>query len=81
MESEIIETIDTATEKIAELMCSHGWDRLTAEEKKIIVRVALTFPRKQMVIDAAHREQAYLNKKIGEIIPYSDASKLTEILL
>jgi len=54
---------------------------LTFEEKRILVRVALAFPRKQLIIDAAHREQIYLEKKIGEIIPYSDASKLTEIPL
>ncbi len=54
---------------------------LTIEEEKIIVRVALTFPRKQMVIDASHLEEIYLNKKTGDIIPYSDASKLTGISL
>jgi putative zinc finger/helix-turn-helix YgiT family protein len=54
---------------------------LTDEEKKIIVRVALTFPTKQSVIDAAHREEIFKNKRKGELIPYTDASELTEIQL
>ena len=54
---------------------------LTDEEKKIIVRVALTFRTKQSVIDAAHREEVFKNKSKGELIPYTDASKLTEIQL
>jgi len=54
---------------------------LTLEEKKIIVRVALTFPTKRSVYDAAHREEVWKNKSTGSIIPYSDASKLTEIRL
>lgn len=54
---------------------------LTPEENKIIVRVALTFPNKRSIIDAAHRELVFLNKEKGKIIPYSDASKLTEISL
>ena len=52
---------------------------LTPEEKKIIVRVAVTFPTKQSVIDAAHCEEVWKNKSTGVIIPYSDSSKLTEI--
>ena len=54
---------------------------LTNEEEKIIARVALTFPSKQSVIDAAHRERVFRNKATGQIIPYTDASKLTEIQL
>jgi putative zinc finger/helix-turn-helix YgiT family protein len=56
-------------------------EALTDEEKKIIVQVALTFRTKQSVIDAAHRELVFKNKKQGELIPYDDASKLTEIQL
>jgi len=52
---------------------------LTDEEKKIIARVALTFPTKQSVIDAAHREEVFKNKRQGELIPYTDVLKLTEI--
>jgi hypothetical protein len=54
---------------------------LTDEEKKIIARVALTFPTKQSVIDAAHREEVFKNKRKGELIPYTDVLKLTEIQL
>ena len=52
---------------------------LSPDEKKIIKKVALTFPRKRLAYDAAHREEAFINREFGEIIPYSDASKLTEI--
>lgn len=54
---------------------------LTFEEKKIIVRVAATFPTKQKVFDAAHREKVWKNKDAGMSILYSEASKLTEIAL
>lgn len=52
---------------------------LTPEEKNIIYRVALAFPKKREAFDASHREKIYENRRIGEIIPYSDSSKLTEI--
>ena len=52
---------------------------LTDEEKRIIVRVALSFPNKKSVFNAAHREEVWKNKTAGSIIPYSDADKLTEI--
>jgi transcriptional regulator with XRE-family HTH domain len=54
---------------------------LTIEEKKIIARVAATFPTKQKVFDAVHREKAWKDKDAGMLIPYTDASKLTEIAL
>lgn len=54
---------------------------LDDEERKIVNRVALTFPIKHLVINAAHRERVFLNKKVGTTIPYSGASKLTEISL
>lgn len=54
-------------------------DPLTAEEKRIIIRVARTFPTKRMVFDAAHREDVWKSKDSGETIPYSDAEQLTEI--
>lgn len=54
---------------------------LAIEEKKIIVRVAATFPTKKKVFDAAHREKVWKDKGTGRLIPYSDASKLTEIAL
>jgi putative zinc finger/helix-turn-helix YgiT family protein len=54
---------------------------LTPEEKKIIIRIALTFPTKQSIINACHNEEVWKNKTIGTIIPYSDSSKLTQIQL
>ncbi len=54
---------------------------LTEEEKRIITRVAVTFPKKQMIMDAVHREKVWKNKRIGAQIPYSHAWHLTEIQL
>ena len=54
---------------------------LTMEERKIIMKVALTFPTKQSIYDAVHREAVWKNKATGAIIPYSDSAKLTEIHL
>lgn len=68
---ELLELIREADESTAE--------PLTPEEKKVIVRVAVTFPIKQSIINAAHREEVWKNKGTGSIIPYSDSSKLTEI--
>lgn len=70
---ELVELIREADETTAE--------PLTPEEKKTIVRVALSFPTKRSIIDAAHREEIWRNKAIGATIPYSDSSKLTEIQL
>lgn len=70
---ELIDSIRDADESTAK--------PLTMEEKKIIMRVALTFPNKQLIFDAAHREQVWKNKTTGAIIPYSDSAKLTEIQL
>jgi putative zinc finger/helix-turn-helix YgiT family protein len=54
---------------------------LTPEERKVIVKVALTFPTQQLVYDATHREEIWANKSSGSLIPYSDSSKLTQISL
>ena len=54
-------------------------DPLTEEEKKIIVRVAATFPDKRLVYDASHREEVWKKRTPGEIIPYTTAVELTEI--
>ena len=54
-------------------------DPLTEEEKKIIVRVAATFPDKRLVYDASHREEVWKKRTPGEIIPYTAAAELTEI--
>jgi len=68
---ELIDSIRKADESTAK--------PLTLEEKKMIFRVALTFPTKQSIIDAAHLENIWNNKGTGAIIPYSDSSKLTQI--
>ena len=52
---------------------------LTSEEKKIISRISMIFPKDKMVFDAAHREVIVQRKPIGNIIPYSDAAELTEL--
>ncbi|MBW2368841.1 MAG: DUF4065 domain-containing protein [Deltaproteobacteria bacterium] len=52
---------------------------LTQEEKRIIARVAKTFPTKKKIIDAAHRESVWKKKSAGTLMPYSDAAGLTEI--
>ena len=50
---------------------------LSSEEKKILTRVAMKFPREQMAYAAAHREPAWKNKPKGAIIPYTDSAELT----
>lgn len=52
---------------------------LTVEEKRIIARIAKTFPQNSMIYKAAHREKIWQRKIAGEIIPYSDADELTEL--
>jgi len=52
---------------------------LTADEKKIITRISVTFPKKSMIIDAAHSEEIWKKKTTGSLIPYSDSVYLTEI--
>jgi len=56
-------------------------ESLSDEDKMIIGRVAATFPTKRKVIDASHREKVWKDKGAGMLIPYSDASKLSEIAL
>lgn len=68
---ELVKLIHEADESKAE--------PLNEEELRIIARVAKTFPSKQQVIDAAHREDVFNRKSAGAIIPYSDAEGLTEI--
>jgi putative zinc finger/helix-turn-helix YgiT family protein len=48
-------------------------------EIKIIKKVAATFPEKHMTYDASHREVVWNEKALGELIPYTDASRLTQI--
>lgn len=54
-------------------------DPLTTEEKRIVVRVARTFPQKRMAFDATHREAVWKKKKPGDLMLYSDAPNLKEI--
>ena len=68
---ELIELIRDSDETKAE--------PLTDDEKRILIRVALSFPSKDSVFKAAHREEVWKNKTTGSLIPYSDADKLTEI--
>jgi hypothetical protein len=52
---------------------------LTEEEKRIIRKIARTFPRDRMIYDAAHREPVWKEKETGAMIPYSDSARLKEI--
>jgi putative zinc finger/helix-turn-helix YgiT family protein len=68
---ELIELIRDADETKAE--------PLTQEERRVLVRIAQKFPNKRMIIDAAHREEAWKKKSAGSLMPYLDAFELTEI--
>jgi putative zinc finger/helix-turn-helix YgiT family protein len=52
---------------------------LTPEEKRITARIAMKFPREQMVYHAAHRETIWKEKPRGAIIPYTDSGELTAL--
>ena len=52
---------------------------LSPEEKRIITRIALEFPKEQMIYDAAHKEKIWIKQPNGSIIPYTDSSELTGI--
>lgn len=52
---------------------------LTDEERRIIRKVAMAFPNEKKVYDAAHSEVIWKEKHVGARIPYTDASRLTEI--
>jgi len=52
---------------------------LSAEEKRILTRIALKFPREQLVFRAAHGEPAWKKKSNGQLIPYTDSSELTAL--
>jgi len=52
---------------------------LSPEEKRIIHRIAMRFPKEQMVYDAAHKEPIWKKQPNGAIIPYSDSSELAEM--
>lgn len=50
---------------------------LSPEEKRIIARIVLKFPKEQMVYDAAHKEKIWKKQPKGAIIPYTDSAELT----
>jgi hypothetical protein len=52
---------------------------LTPEEKRILTRIALKFPREQLIFKAAHIEPAWKKKSNGQLIPYTDSSELTAL--
>jgi putative zinc finger/helix-turn-helix YgiT family protein len=52
---------------------------LTSEEKRILTRIALKFPREQLILRAAHGEPAWKKKSNGQLIPYTDSSELTAL--
>jgi putative zinc finger/helix-turn-helix YgiT family protein len=52
---------------------------LTPVEKRIIARIAMRFPREQMVYHAAHRETAWKKQDRGAIIPYTDSGEINAL--
>lgn len=52
---------------------------LSDQEERIIRRIAMTFPTNRSVFDASHQEDAWKSKRIGMLIPYSEADTLTAI--
>lgn len=52
---------------------------LTMEEKRIIARIAMKFPREQMAYYAAHRESIWKKQPRGAIIPYTDSGEITAL--
>ena len=50
---------------------------LSPEEKRIITRIALKFPKERMVYDAAHKEKIWKKQPNGAIIPYPDSAELS----
>ena len=52
-------------------------ERLSREEKRIIIRIAMKFPEERMVYNAAHKEKIWKKQPNGAIIPYTDSGELT----
>jgi putative zinc finger/helix-turn-helix YgiT family protein len=50
---------------------------LSPEEKRIITRIALKFPKERMIYNAAHKEKIWKKQPNGAIIPYPDSTELT----
>ena len=49
---------------------------LSREEKRIITRIAMKFPKERMAYDAAHKEKIWKKQPNGAIIPYTDSAEL-----
>ena len=69
--AELIELIRQADETEEEPLTEH--------EGRILHRIAMAFPTYKAVYDASHREDAWRFKRIGMLIPYSDAHTSTTI--
>jgi putative zinc finger/helix-turn-helix YgiT family protein len=54
-------------------------DPISKHEERILERIAEAFPTDRAVFRAAHKEQAYMSKKKGELIPYTDAHFITAV--
>jgi putative zinc finger/helix-turn-helix YgiT family protein len=54
-------------------------DPLSEHEERILARIAKAFPSDQAVFRAAHEEQAYMSKKNGALIPYTDADSIAAV--
>lgn len=52
---------------------------LSLEEQKIIAEICKAFPSPQKAYDAAHLEYVWEKRTIGDLIPYSDSSELSQI--
>jgi len=57
----------------------HSVPPLNPAEEEIIATIAKTFSTNKMVYDASHRETIWRDCPVGAIIPYSQASGLTEL--
>jgi putative zinc finger/helix-turn-helix YgiT family protein len=52
---------------------------LTEHEERILRRIATAYPNNRAIYKAAHSENAYKNKRTGELIPYTDAGSITGV--
>jgi len=50
---------------------------LRPEEKRVLSRIAMKFPKEKMVYDAAHQEHIWKKQSRGAIIPYTESANLT----
>lgn len=52
---------------------------LTEEEKRIIRRIAMRFPKSKIIYDVSHRETIWARRTTGATIPYTDSKLLKAI--